>query len=75
MAPHQSGGLRLPRVRGPQDLRQFAPAVLALGFVVVAGGVMSQLLPPETSRWMRLGAWLTPASLAFLAWWWKIQRD
>lgn len=78
MTPHLMGGLKLPRLRGAQDLKHApkycAGGALALGAIVAAGAVMSQMLPQDTDRWMRLAVWVAPASLAFLAWWWKVQR-
>lgn len=75
MSPHLLGGLRVPRLRASQDFRTWASLAVGLSVILAAGALMSQMLPPGSERWMRLAVWAAPASIGFLAWWWKVQRD
>lgn len=75
MTPNVVGGLKIPRLRLPQDIRSVAPPATALLLVIAAGAIMSSALPAGTELWMRVSAWAAPVSFAFAAWWWKTQRD
>lgn len=75
MTPHLLGGFKVSRLRASQDVRIWALSAIGLAVILAAGAVMSQMLPAGAERWMRLAVWIAPASIGFLAWWWKVQRD
>lgn len=58
----------------PVELAHIGGTAAAVFAVVAAGAGLSAVLPPASSLWMTVAAYLAPASLAFAAYWWAAQK-
>ncbi|MEO8114358.1 MAG: hypothetical protein ABI655_08260 [Phenylobacterium sp.] len=70
-----TGPARTPLLsRAPRELINILGTAGALFAVVAVGALISATLPPGASVWLSAAAYLVPASIAFVGYWWVAQR-
>jgi len=65
-----------PLRQAPRELVILVAGAMALFAVVALGGLIAAALPAKAhTPWLIIASYMTPAAVAFVAYWWTAQRQ